>query len=98
MLLRRLAAGTPRAAAARPLGSWTSRPHKDGYYKMNGAMMMFVVTRYVYPYSLVQVVLDEGIANEKSRMFANFCILWIVNILWNCHIAYPHYDRGNNCS
>ena len=43
MLLRRLAAGTPRAAAARPLGSWTSRPHKDGNYKMNGAKMMFVV-------------------------------------------------------
>ena len=43
MLLRHLATRAPRAAAARPLGSWTSRPHKDGNYKMNGAKMMFVV-------------------------------------------------------
>ena len=42
MLLRHLSKA-PRAAAARPLGSWTSRPHKDGNYKMNGAKMMFVV-------------------------------------------------------
>ena len=33
----------PRAAAATRQGSWTSRPHKDGNYKMNGAKMMFVV-------------------------------------------------------
>ncbi len=43
MLLRQLTTRAPRAAAARPLGSWTSRPHKDGNYKMNGAKMMFVV-------------------------------------------------------
>mmetsp|Transcript_12224 Transcript_12224/g.32242 ORF Transcript_12224/g.32242 Transcript_12224/m.32242 type:complete len:459 (+) Transcript_12224:208-1584(+) len=42
-MLRRLATRAPRAAAARPLGSWTSRPHKDGNYKMHGAKMMFVV-------------------------------------------------------
>ena len=42
-MLLRLATRAPRAAAARPLGSWTSRPHKDGNYKMNGAKMMFVV-------------------------------------------------------
>ena len=41
-MLRHLAKA-PRAAAARPLGSWTSRPHKDGNYKMHGAKMMFVV-------------------------------------------------------
>jgi hypothetical protein len=43
MLLRQLTTRAPRAAAARELGSWTSRPHKDGNYKMNGAKMMFVV-------------------------------------------------------
>ena len=42
-MLLRLATRAPRAAAARELGSWTSRPHKDGNYKMNGAKMMFVV-------------------------------------------------------
>ncbi len=42
-MLLRLAARAPRAAAGRELGSWTSRPHKDGNYKMNGAKMMFVV-------------------------------------------------------
>ena len=42
-MLRHLATVAPRAAAARELGSWTSRPHKDGNYKMNGAKMMFVV-------------------------------------------------------
>ena len=40
-MLRHLARA-PRAAATRQ-GSWTSRPHKDGNYKMNGAKMMFVV-------------------------------------------------------
>ena len=42
-MLRHLTTRAPRAAAARELGSWTSRPHKDGNYKMNGAKMMFVV-------------------------------------------------------
>ena len=42
-MLRHLATRAPRAAAATRQGSWTSRPHKDGNYKMNGAKMMFVV-------------------------------------------------------
>ena len=42
-MLRHLATRAPRAAATTRQGSWTSRPHKDGNYKMNGAKMMFVV-------------------------------------------------------
>ena len=42
-MLRHLTTRAPRAAAATRQGSWTSRPHKDGNYKMNGAKMMFVV-------------------------------------------------------
>ena len=42
-MLRHLATRAPRAAAATRQGSWTSRPHKDGNYKMHGAKMMFVV-------------------------------------------------------
>ena len=42
-LARQARAAAPRAAAATRQGSWTSRPHKDGNYKMHGAKMMFVV-------------------------------------------------------
>ena len=43
MLLRRLARAAPPRYVTRPLGSWTSRPHKDSGQQMTGAKMMFVV-------------------------------------------------------
>jgi serine/threonine protein kinase len=44
-------------------------------------MVMFVATRYIYPYNLDLSALTEAIANQKARMFANFCILWVTTLL-----------------